>query len=69
MTQVLEKTGFRAEAQTARATLYRMLIQDGNLRELFNSQTGEGMGAHEQGWTAAICLRLHDELSGQTADS
>ena len=69
MTQVLEKTGFHAEAQASRATLYRMLIQDGNLRELFNSQTGEGMGAYEQGWTAAICLRLHDELSGQTADS
>lgn len=43
------------------------MIADGNLRELFNSATGEGLGAHQQGWTAAICLRLKMELAGQTA--
>ena len=62
MLLVLDKTGFHTEAASARAALYKMLIDDGNIRELFNSQTGEGMGAYEQGWTAAICLRLHQEI-------
>jgi len=62
MLQVLEKRGFASEAAQGRERLYRMLLKDGNLRELFNSKTGEGMGARQQGWTAAICLRLHEEL-------
>ncbi|MBM4143565.1 MAG: hypothetical protein FJ225_08260 [Lentisphaerae bacterium] len=62
---LLDKTGFRAEAASARASLYQMIINDTNIREFFNSQTGEGLGAHEQGWTAAICLRLHREIHGQ----
>ena len=64
MLLLLDKTGFRIEARTARETLYQMIIRDGNIRELFHSQTGVGLGAHEQGWTAAICLRLRQEISG-----
>ena len=63
MTQLLEKTGFKEEAVKARTALYQTIINDGNLRELYDSQTGEGLGAYEQGWTAAICLKLHQEMS------
>jgi neutral trehalase len=62
LVQVLDKYGYNEQALTARQRLYRMVIKDGNLRELFNSRTGEGMGAYQQGWTAAICLQLYHEL-------
>ena len=64
MLMVLDRLGFREEAMGARERLYRMLVADGNLRELFDSRSGEGLGAFEYGWTAAICLRLHRELGG-----
>ncbi|MFH1022607.1 MAG: trehalase family glycosidase [Planctomycetota bacterium] len=63
MLEVLRRHGFDQPARIAAKRLYDMLIADGNLRELFNSRTGEGMGAYEQGWTAAICLRLYIELN------
>ena len=66
MLEVLRKYGYAAEARDAASRLYRVMIADGNLRELFNSATGEGLGAHQQGWTAAICLRLKMEL-GETS--
>ena len=62
MLELLDKYGYAREALAARQRLYAMLIRDGDLREHFNSQTGEGLGAYEQGWTAAICLRLRTEL-------
>ena len=67
MIEVLEKTGYPAEAMTARERLYRIMIADGNLRELFHSQTGEGLGAYEYGFTAAVCLRLRQELARDSA--
>ena len=39
-----------------------MMIKDGLLHELFNSQTGEGLGNVEQGWTAATFIRIGVEL-------
>ena len=62
MLMVLDRLDFTEAAASARERLYRMMVADGNLRELFDSQTGEGLGAFEYGWTAAICLRLHQEL-------
>jgi glycogen debranching enzyme len=62
MLEVLRRYGYAAQAREAAQRLYTVMIADGDLRELFNSQTGEGMGAHQQGWTAAICLRLKMEL-------
>ena len=62
MLMVLDKLDFKEEAASARERLYRMLAADGDLRELFDSQSGEGLGAFEYGWTAAIFLRLHQEL-------
>ena len=63
MVEVLEKTGFRDEAVTARERLYRVMVEDGDLREFFDSRSGEGLGAYEYGFTAAVCLRLHRELT------
>jgi glycogen debranching enzyme len=63
MLLLLDKAAYHVEAMNARALLYRAIIRDGNIRELFNSQTGEGLGAYEQGWTAAICLKLNLEIS------
>jgi hypothetical protein len=65
MLELLEKHGYADEALAARKRLYRVIQIDGQLRELFNSKTGEGLGACQQGWTAAICLRLQAELSRQ----
>jgi putative isomerase len=62
MLLLLEQAGFEAEATEARTALYQAILGDGNIREYFNSQTGQGIGAHEQGWTAAICLKLHQDL-------
>ncbi len=63
MLLLLDKAAYHREAMNARVVLYRAIIRDGNIRELFNSQTGEGLGAYEQGWTAAICLKLNLEIS------
>ena len=38
------------------------IVQDGALREYFHSGDGSGLGAKEQGWTAAIALALDHEL-------
>ncbi len=64
MLDVLSAQGFRDEREEASRRLLAMLTADGNLRELFNSRTGEGFGSHQQGWTAAVALRLADELGG-----
>ena len=68
MLLLLDKAEFRKEAMSAREALYQVIIRDGNIRELFDSQTGEGLGAHEQGWTAAICLKLHQEMQALTGE-
>ena len=62
MLEILDKYGYRAERMEAAKRLYRMVIRDGGLREWFDSTDGHGCGAHEQGWTAAILLRLRMEL-------
>ena len=62
MLEILCKYGFRNEYEKACRIYYKMLIKDGQLRELFNSQTGEGLGAYDQGWTAAIFIKLNKIL-------
>ena len=52
MLEVLRKFDYADQASDATGRLYDVMIADGNLRELFNSRTGEGMGAYQQGWTA-----------------
>ena len=62
MTLILKKHGFEDEWRASAQKLYDILKTDGNLHELFNSKTGEGMGNPQQGWTAGIFLKLHEEL-------
>lgn len=61
MLETLEKYGYASQRAEAVRRLYRMLKEDGVLHELFNSATGEGLGCDEQGWTAAIFIRLTQE--------
>lgn len=42
--------------------LYEIILEDGHLYEYFDSQTGKGLGYPQQGWTAALFLRLHVDL-------
>jgi Trehalase len=62
MLEVLERYGHHAERRAAMQRLYRMVIADGRLCEYFRSDDGRGLGAVQQGWTAAITIRMHQEL-------
>ncbi|NJM16575.1 MAG: hypothetical protein HC896_15460 [Bacteroidales bacterium] len=54
--EVLKKYGYTTAYYATMQQLYNMIIEDGRLSELFNSQTGQGLGNEQQGWTAAILL-------------
>jgi hypothetical protein len=58
MIEVLHDLGFAAAATEAEDRLYRTLLRDGELHELFDSRTGTGLGQRHQGWTAAAFLWL-----------
>lgn len=58
MLELLARYGYRSEREHAAGALRDIITADGELHELFDSQTGQGLGAREQGWTAAIYLRL-----------
>ena len=60
--EALKLHGFAQERKDTMAKFYEMMIKDGLLHELFNSQTGEGLGNVEQGWTAATFIRIGVEL-------
>ena len=62
MLEVLQKYSCEEEYCAAATRLYEMIKDDGEFSELFNSQTGKGLGVPQQGWTAAIFLRLKKEL-------
>lgn len=64
--EILDEYGFDDQARTATQRLHDIVIKDGHLSEYFNSQTGEGLGAHEQGWTAAIYLKLRERLATES---
>lgn len=64
MLEILDEYGFRDEMITAAKRLYNMILKDGNLRELFDSQSGKGLGAFEQGWSCAIFLGLNKMIYG-----
>ena len=61
MLEILEKYGYSAQRTAAARRLYGIMQKDGVLHELFDSATGEGLGCDEQGWTAAIFIRLSQE--------
>ncbi len=58
MLETLKKYGFETDYENSAKTLFEVLLKDGVLHELFNSETCEGMGNVEQGWTAAIYIAL-----------
>jgi glycogen debranching enzyme len=65
--ELLDQFGLVDVRKHSAQRLYQIILSDGYLHEYFNSQTGVGLGFPQQGWTAAILLRLHAELKGQNA--
>ena len=63
MVEVLDRFGFAAEAVEACRRLWRVLVADGHLNEYFDSRTGAGCGADQQGWTAAVAVAVHTRLA------
>ena len=58
MLETLDRLGLYNERQDAADKLWKMIVKDGKMHELFDSQTGEGLGNEQQGWTCGIFLRL-----------
>ncbi|MBD3315057.1 MAG: hypothetical protein GF344_04665 [Chitinivibrionales bacterium] len=65
MLTVLRNHGFEKQWRQAAERLYTIIVDDGNIREFFDSRTGKGKGAHRYGPTAAVLLRLHMALGEQ----
>jgi len=53
----LERSGFKEEADTLRQKTLEMVAKSG-CREYFNPLTGEGLGAENFSWTAALVIDL-----------
>jgi putative isomerase len=58
MLEILDKYGFDEEYKIAMDRIYDMMLEDGQLSELFNSQNGKGLGVPRYGWTAGIFLKM-----------
>ena len=58
MLETLQRYGYKMHARVASERLYAVMARDGRTSELFNSRTGEGLGAAQQGWTAAVFMQL-----------
>ena len=58
MLETLKKFGYEKEYREALQRLLAVLKADGEMHELFDSKSGRGLGACEQGWTNAIFIRL-----------
>ena len=58
MLDLLLEQGYEKEYDEAIKRFYNMLLEDPHMHELFNSQTGEGLGSEEQGWTCAVFLKI-----------
>ncbi len=63
MLETLKKNGFDVEYKESIKKLFDIMIDDGVLHELFNSENGDGMGNVEQGWTAAIYIIIFIALN------
>lgn len=59
--ETLQKYGYEKEAKEASRRLYKMLADDGDFREHYDSATGEGEGSFDQGWTQAVFIKLFCE--------
>ncbi|WP_187274003.1 MGH1-like glycoside hydrolase domain-containing protein [Paenibacillus sp. N3.4] len=68
MLEILQKYGFFEAHAEAADRIRMMIMKDKRIMELFDSNTGEGLGAQQYGWTAAILLRLMIEPSRSNRD-
>lgn len=55
----LEAYGWTAEAEHLRTTTAQMIARSG-FREYYSALTGDGLGAHDFSWTAALYIDLED---------
>lgn len=62
LTETLFKYGYKQQALDGTKRLYDTIVKDGEFHELFDSQTGEGLGARQQGWTGGIFIKLSQIL-------
>lgn len=62
MLEVLHKYGFAEARDHAIRKIAKVMIADGKNHELFNSASGQGLGNEEQGWSAAILIRIVAEI-------
>lgn len=69
MMELLEQEGFGGDRLLARDRLLTLWTKDGQLRELFDSRGGVGLGSCELGWTAAVFLALLSDKMAQDAVS
>lgn len=63
MLEILENYGYDKEYKISVERLYKVLFDDREMHELFNSQSGEGMGNVQQGWSCAIFIKLCEILN------
>lgn len=64
MTEVLRRYGYEKERREAVRRLVEMIVAGGAPHELYNSQTGEPLGAAELGWTAAVAILWIEDMLG-----
>ena len=62
MLETLQKFGYEKEMRSAAERLLNVILKDEKMHELFNSKTGAGLGASQQGWTCAIFIKLCEIL-------
>ena len=65
MLDVLDTLGFAEKRLEAAQRLYDAILADGELSEYYDSQTGAGIGARQQGWSAAIAIKLYEILNNR----
>lgn len=58
MLETLEKYGYHQKMLEAASRLLDVLINDKKMHELFDSESGKGLGYAEQGWTCGIFIKL-----------
>ena len=63
MLEILKDNGYNEEYKTAVNRLYRMIRNDAEMSELFDSKCSKGLGFKPQGWTCAVFIKLCKILS------
>lgn len=69
MLETLGKTLGEDEFLKAARRIYDLLLEDGELHELFDTSTGEGLGNRDQGWTEGIFIKTAKILEKENLSS